>query len=254
MDADRLHGGAGLRILRLRARAQGLVAGANAALAVKQREEFILERKQAYIGVLIDDLVTKGTEEPYRMFTSRAEGRLHLRHDNADERLAPRAFELGLIGPHQWDSFQRKSDLLRHGRVLLNQTKIGGTAVSQMLKRPDFGPADLPPEISATAPAGIWDLLATEFKYEGYSQRQAQQNKELERNSRQRIPDGFNFDVVKGLSSEARQKLLKMRPAFLGDAARISGITAADISILHIHLRHKALSTEFELVSAIPPQ
>jgi tRNA uridine 5-carboxymethylaminomethyl modification enzyme len=235
------------------AAAQGLVAGANAALAVQRRGEFILARNEAYIGVLIDDLVTKGTEEPYRMFTSRAEHRLHLRHDNADQRLAPGAFELGLIDPPQWASFQRKSDLLGRGRVLLNQTKIGGTAISQMLKRSDFGPTDLPAEISATAPAEVWDLLATEFKYEGYSQRQAQQNSELERNGRQRIPDGFKFDLVNGLSSEARQKLTKVRPASLGDAARISGITAADLSILHISLRNNRLSTQVEPVSAADP-
>lgn len=232
------------------AAAQGLVAGTNAALAVQRRPGFTLERKEAYIGVLIDDLVTKGTEEPYRMFTSRAEDRLHLRHDNADQRLAPRAFELGLIGADQWQSFQRKMDLLRRGRVLLNEAKIDAVPIGRMLKRSDFGPADLPVDIRATAPSEIWDLLATEFKYEGYAQRQAQQNRELERNGRQRIPDGFNFDIVKGLSSEARQKLAKLRPASLGDASRISGITAADLSILHICLRNNRLSQKIESISA----
>lgn len=223
------------------AAAQGLVAGANAALAAHGRPEFTLKRDEAYIGVLIDDLVTKGTEEPYRMFTSRAEDRLHLRHDNADQRLVPRAFEMGLLSAKQWDSFQNKTELLRTCRGLLNETKAGCVTLSHALKRADFGLDNLPGEIRAIAPTEIWELLATEIKYEGYSHRQAQQNKELERNGRQKIPDGFNFEIVKGLSSEARQKLSKMRPASLGDAARISGVTSADLSILHIWLRRNSL-------------
>jgi tRNA uridine 5-carboxymethylaminomethyl modification enzyme len=233
------------------AAAQGLVAGMNAALAVTGRPEFTFKRNEAYIGVLIDDLVTKGTEEPYRMFSSRAEDRLHLRHDNADQRLTPRAFELGLISPNQWKTFQNKLELLKRSRALLDNTKIAGSPVTQLLKRADFGPANLPDEIRAIAPSEIWDLVATEIKYEGYSVRQAQQNREMERNSLQRIPDGFNFDTVTGLSSEARQKLSKIRPASLGDAARISGVTSADISILHIYLKRKSLSNKHRQLSQV---
>jgi tRNA uridine 5-carboxymethylaminomethyl modification enzyme len=223
------------------AAAQGLVAGTNAALAVHQKPEFVLKRSEAYIGVLIDDLVTMGTEEPYRMFSSRAEDRLRLRHDNADQRLVPQASQLGLINHEQWGSFQAKSNLLKRSRVSLDQVRINGAPLSHLLKRPDFGVEDLPEGIRSAAPSEIWDLLATEIKYEGYSQRQTQQNKDLERNRLQGIPDGFNFDAVKGLSSEARQKLGKVRPTCLGDAARISGVTSADVAILHIWLKHRCL-------------
>ena len=229
------------------AAAQGLIAGINAALSCRGRSAFTLKRNEAYIGVLIDDLVVKGTEEPYRMFSSRAEDRLHLRHDNADQRLTPRAFELGLISQDRWQSFQSKMELIRQCRDLASETKVGGTRISQLLKREDFGVADLPDEIRANAPFEIWDLLATEMKYSGYSHRQTQQNKDLERSKRQVIPGGFSFDEVIGLSSEARQKLNRIRPTSLGDAARLSGVTSADVAILHIWLRRNDLRYENNL-------
>jgi len=234
------------------AAAQGLVAGVNAALMVYERPPFTLKRNDAYIGVLIDDLVMKGIEEPYRMFSSRAEDRLHLRHDNADQRLSPLAFELGLLSKSKWTSFEEKMTLLAKGRQLVIDFKIGGVPISQLLKRADFGPANLPEEIAAAAPVEIWDLLTTEIKYEGYAQRQTQQNKELARHTLQRIPDGFNFETVSGLSSEARQKLSKVRPTSLGDAARINGVTSADLSILHIWLIRNALHYNSGRASEVP--
>src|SRR6266536_1675373 len=223
------------------AAAQGLIAGANAALNVQGRPPIVLDRSEAYIGVLVDDLVTRGVEEPYRMFTSRAEDRLLLRHDNADQRLTKRAFDAGLVSKERWAHFQQKLELLGCVRRLAIDTKLGGIPLSQLLKRPDFGIPNLPEEVRTLAPAEIWETIATDVKYEGYLSRQAEQNRKVASRNLQPIPDGLDYGKIAGLRSESRQKLTAVRPVSLGQAARISGITHADITIISIWLTKNSL-------------
>jgi tRNA uridine 5-carboxymethylaminomethyl modification enzyme len=223
------------------AAAQGLIAGANAALKIQNRPPLLLSRREAYIGVLIDDLVSKGTEEPYRMFTSRSEDRLSLRHDNADQRLTGRAFTTGLVSETRFRSFREKMRLLEQARMIAVGTKLNGTPISRLLKRPDFEVRALPHDTLACVPLSIWELLQTDFKYEGYAARQSELNQRLDRKRNQKIPDGLDYEKIAGLRSETRQKLSSLRPTSLGQAASISGITPSDVSILHIWLTRNRL-------------
>ena len=218
------------------AAAQGLIAGANAALKIQNRSEFVLGRNDAYTGVLVDDLVTKGTEEPYRMFTSRAEDRLFLRHDNADQRLTERAFKVGLVNRNRYARFQEKMRLLEQVRQTANETRLQGIPISQLFKRPDFRVENVPAHILSLAPLPIWRLIETDRKHEGYAARQVEQNRQTERRNQQVIPDGLDFSRISGLRNETRQKLAAFQPTSIGQAGRISGITPADIAIISIWL------------------
>ncbi|MEY3572180.1 MAG: hypothetical protein RJA77_95 [Pseudomonadota bacterium] len=239
------------------AAAQGLLAGINAAQRVREREAWVPQRHEGYLGVLVDDLVTRGVTEPYRMFTSRAEYRLSLREDNADLRLTPTGRDLGLISDDQWRSFEHKRDAIeqeksRLAATLLNPARLlaleGTSAESthrvtalELLKRPEWSYAALLPHLPMTengslSPAVI-QQIEIQVKYEGYIARQRDEVLRQSHHEATPIPDALDYDQVVGLSKEVQQKLARAKPVSLGQASRVSGVTPAAISLLWIHLK-----------------
>ncbi|HWQ54430.1 MAG TPA: tRNA uridine-5-carboxymethylaminomethyl(34) synthesis enzyme MnmG [Bryobacteraceae bacterium] len=214
---------------------QGLVAGINAARRLGGQPEVVIGRTEGYTGILVDDLITKGTDEPYRMFTSRAEFRLHLRIDNADERLTPTGRRTGLVSDERWARFEQKQRQKERLREALGRHRHG-----EWLKRPEneIGGIDgWVREILGETPArGVLTTVETEIKYNGYIAQQARQIERLRGVERRKIPESFGFSAVPGLSREIRDKLERVRPATLGQAARIPGVTPAAIAILDVYL------------------
>lgn len=220
------------------AAAQGLVAGANAALRLDGSEPLVLGRDQAYIGVMIDDLVTRGVDEPYRMFTSRAEYRLLLRPDNADRRLTPLAHRLGLIDPRRWQRLETKSSEIARVARLLETTHCGSVSLGKMLRRPEVAWAEMVarlPELAAVPP-DVTTQVTYDVKYAGYVGRQQVEIDRQQRLAARRIPDDMDYQSVPHLRAEAREKLARVCPADLSQAGRISGVTPADLTVLMIYL------------------
>jgi tRNA uridine 5-carboxymethylaminomethyl modification enzyme len=226
--------------------AQGLMAGANAALALAGREPLVLDRDAAYIGVLIDDLVTCGVDEPYRMFTSRAEYRLLLRHDNADRRLTPLAYECGLVGEDRWTRLQQKVSQIEWVETLLDETWVDEAQLSKHLRRPEAEWADIVarlPELASVEPE-VASQVTCDLKYAGYVARQQVEVDRQKRLSQKRIPASFDYGRLDQLRAEAREKLTRIHPTNLSQASRISGITPADIALLMVYLDGKGHAAE----------
>lgn len=234
------------------AAAQGLVAGASAALKLDHKPPFHVERSEGYIGVLVDDLVTQGTAEPYRMFTSRAEYRLLLRQDNADLRLASKARGAGLITAQRYAKVEAKDLSVQSLKNTLQTARHDGLTISQWVRRPENSVATLPEDIRRLASDDIWVQAETDLKYEGYIRRELESVARQQRLEDQALPENFDYVVISGLRNESRQKLAEVRPVTLGQASRISGVTPADISLLSVWLRKQRGGDPRELSSRKP--
>ena len=241
------------------AAAQGLIAGINAARKIDLKEPLILKRNEAYIGVLIDDLVTKGTNEPYRMMTSRAEFRLVLRQDNADQRLTPIGREIGLVSDERWKKYQEKQEKLQKMREKLNKLikideklnnflknnnesiSVNSLKVVEILKRNNIDIYKLNNEFNLfdESESALLETLNVEVKYEGYIKQQNDEIEKLKQQEKTALPENFDYSAIKGLRIEAVQKLNKIQPQTLGQASRISGVSPADITVLSIYLKAK---------------
>jgi tRNA uridine 5-carboxymethylaminomethyl modification enzyme len=247
------------------AAAQGIMAGINAALAVLGKDPVTLDRSECYIGVLIDDLINKSTEEPYRIFTSRAEYRLKLRQDNADSRVMRLGYKVGLVPSEAIEKLRMKEEAVERGKRMLEATRVSSDAangllarrnsatvaepvsLANLLKRSEISIADtlelIPTECRAEFDVIFKDVkvqerVEIEAKYEGYLKRQEEQIRLFKRAESMSIPEDFDYSTVKALSAEGRQKLSRIKPQSVGQATRISGVTPADVAVLMVYLRN----------------